>query len=387
MKGLRFFRIFDNERCPCGSELTFRNCCKGKSGELSKENKLPLEVQVMQMMKNSLQKYCLHPDQKNCKKPIKNAHALQNNKIISLLAGNERHVYTMSANQQPRIEKNKVGVPEVIVEFKKTSANKATTSTCFCDRHDNIVFAAIEKGAPSFDKYNEEMKFVYAYKAFIFEYYKAQESFKIFQKSFKRCPLAFKNILMVMMYRMQQLDIEYFDSVKAHFDEEIMANTHNGVETVVIEIPEQIKFACFAFIAPLCDLNGKKIKHTSNNKTHRLAITIFPENSRSYIILSCLKKERAAYNDFFNQLKSERIDKIKYYFSLILPLYSENIVLSPELWNQWDEDIKKTLVLYSNISNHKVGEYATRIKMHLKNVSKNQGNFDYKLEMKFGLFK
>lgn len=43
-------------------------------------------------------KCCMHPDQSNCNGKIKNAHALQNNKIISLLAGTERHVYTMDKN-------------------------------------------------------------------------------------------------------------------------------------------------------------------------------------------------------------------------------------------------------------------------------------------------
>jgi len=67
------------------------------------------------------------------------------------------------------LEKGRI---EIIVELSRISVNDATTEPCFCDFHDNIAFAAIEKGAPNFDKLNEEMKFVYAYKALIFEYYK-----------------------------------------------------------------------------------------------------------------------------------------------------------------------------------------------------------------------
>ncbi len=55
------------------------------------------------------------------------------------------------------------GKSELIVKVSRTSANDATTETCFCDLYDNIVFAVIEKGAPDFEETSEEMKFVYAY--------------------------------------------------------------------------------------------------------------------------------------------------------------------------------------------------------------------------------
>ncbi len=55
----------------------------------------------------------------------------------------------------------------------KVGVNHATTATCFCDVHDDEVFAPIEKrGGTIFDKESEEHKYIYAYKAFIFEYYK-----------------------------------------------------------------------------------------------------------------------------------------------------------------------------------------------------------------------
>lgn len=39
---------------------------------------------------------------------------------------------------------------------------------CFCDIHDDEVFAPIEKGASAFDANSEEHQYIYAYKAFIF---------------------------------------------------------------------------------------------------------------------------------------------------------------------------------------------------------------------------
>lgn len=101
-------------------------------------------------------------------------------------------MYTMDKKRQPLIIPIEGEEPEVMTEFSKVSANDATTETCFCDRHDNIAFAVIEKGAPDFDVNSESMKFVYAYKAFIFEYYKQIVSDKNFQQCFEKRPSVFQ---------------------------------------------------------------------------------------------------------------------------------------------------------------------------------------------------
>lgn len=141
--------------------------------------------------------------------------------------------------------------------MSRTSANDATTETCFCDLHDNILFAVIEKGAPDYDDSNEEMKFIYAYKAFMFEYYKQSKALDIYKECLKKNPVAFKSTTMVGMYRMLQLKMREFEPIKSHFDKEIMSNTHNGIATYCVKIPEQIKFADYAYIAPDYDLNVK----------------------------------------------------------------------------------------------------------------------------------
>lgn len=43
----------------------------------------------------------MHPDQVHCKGKVKAAHALQNNKIISILTGSECHVYMINTKKKP----------------------------------------------------------------------------------------------------------------------------------------------------------------------------------------------------------------------------------------------------------------------------------------------
>ena len=130
MNPLAYFKIFNNEDCPCGSGKKFKECCKGKPDQQPIQSKKPPEVQIMEQMRKAMVKCCMHPDQSNCNGKIKNAHVLQNNKIISLLAGTERHVYTMDKKRQPLIIPIEGEEPEVVVEFSKVSANDATTEIC-----------------------------------------------------------------------------------------------------------------------------------------------------------------------------------------------------------------------------------------------------------------
>lgn len=386
MNPLAYFKIFNNEDCPCGSGIKFKECCKGKPDQQPAISKKPLEVQIMEQMRKAMVKCCMYPDKSHCKGIIKDAHALQNNKIISLLAGAERHVYTMDRKRKPLIIPIEGECPDVMVEFSRISANDATTETCFCDRHDNIAFAVIEKGAPDFDVNSEPMKFVYAYKAFIFEYYKQDVSHKIFQQCFKKRPPVFQLPQMVGLYRVSQLRLQEFEPVKKYFDSEILSGTYNGIETCVITIPERIYFANYAFIAPDYDLDGRRIKHTRKGVMHRIAITAFPEDQKSYILLSCLSNEKPIYDKFFEQLNNASIEKIKYYFSMILPLYSENMVLSPVLWNKWDDEIKTAFTFYANLNGKIFKKYSMVIGMGLRNAAKRKTPFDYSKRGKMDLF-
>ena len=272
--------IHDDELCPCGSGKMFSNCCKYKPDSGPINSPKPTKVLLMERMRKSLEKrrLCLHPDQTSCQGGIKDAHALQNHKIISLLASSDYHVMMQDHSKQPIIVNDDPLNPIVIVPFSKVSGNKATTQSCFCDLHDTELFKPIEAGAPDVDPNNEEMKFIYAYKAFIFEYAKQLHLLSIFKELFAEKPQVFSLPEMVKEYRIQCMRVEEFRFVKNHFDSEIMSGTHNGIETCVVKIPYQIGFANYAYIAPDFDLNGQKIETIDDcGKMHRVAVTALPE--------------------------------------------------------------------------------------------------------------
>lgn len=379
------FKWKDTEQCPCGSGLNYAGCCKGKSKE-PENTKKPPEVRIMEKMRKAPKKCCLHPDSFSCRGKIKEAHALQNNKIISLLAGSDRHVYMLDSKRQPQLITLDNGEILPIVEMHKVSANDATTQTCFCELHDNIAFAVIEKGAPDFDDSREDMKFVYAYKAFIFEYYKQFTALDIYRQSFKDNPAAFQDKESVAMFRMLKLKNKEFEPVKLHFDSQIMAGTFDGVTTCVIKLPESIKFANYAYIAPSFDMNGKRIKHTKKGVMHRLAITVFPEATRSWVLMSCLNSELSIFAELFAQMKAASIDKVKFYLNILLPLLSENMVLSTEIWESWDKETQAAYTYYSNLNGPDAVRMEVTVGMALRNMAHAKNPDAYKNQPKINLF-
>ena len=371
--------IRDDELCPCGSGKIFSICCKNIPDSGPTISPKPTEVILMERMRKSIKKrrLCLHPNQTSCQGDIKEAHALQNHKIISLLASSDNHVMMQDHTKQPIILDNDPLNPVVIVPFSKVSGNKATTQSCFCDLHDTELFKPIEAGAPDFDSNNEEMKFIYGYKAFIFEYAKQLHLMSLLNETFAERPQVFSLPEMVKEYRIQCMRMEEFEPIKKHFDSEIMAGTHNGIETCVIKIPYQIGFANYAYISPDFDLDGERIETIDDcGKMHRLAITVLPESNQSYILLSCLSSERKIYHDFFDQIQVSSIEKVLFYFNLLLPLFSENLVISERLWNNHSEKGQFGLTHMANLLGKDQFNLSHSIGMALRNAAKNK-KMDY----------
>lgn len=385
MNPLKYFKIFDRETCPCGSGKNYIDCCKSRGDKKQKPSKKPLDVQILEKLRKSLFKCCLHPDKNHCVRHIKEAHALQNNKIISELSENG-HVYIMNFKKPPLIIPIEGEEPEIMTEIGKVGVNHATTATCFCDLHDDVTFAAIEKGAPAFDKESDEHKFLYAYKAFIFEYYKKLVERNGLINEIKETPSLLKKPLFVQQYRAISMTINEMQTVKNFFDKRILNKDYSDIETCVIEIDGKINFANYACIALDFDLEGKKIKNVKKGFMSRLFVTVFPEETKSYILLSCLKDDYRIYKNLFLQMKRMTIGKIKYYFDLVLPLYSENVVISPRLWEKWNDEQKNAYTFYANRKGKQFLVYRKALLFGMHNIRKVNDGFGEGQRGKLDLF-
>lgn len=63
---------------------------------------------------------------------------------------------------------------------------------------------------------------------------------------------------------------------------------------------------------------------------------VFPEGDKTYCIISWLKENDRLFDFYKQQLLSLPDEKRKIYINSLLPMISEDIVVNPESWDNWE---------------------------------------------------
>lgn len=320
------------EKCLCGSGKKFKFCCyKNKDLEFHNVN------EACNYSKKNVPKlsFCIHADN-DCDKEIINSHSIQNNKIISKLSV-DNHTYIIDFSSQTGFLGN---------DFKIISRNKATTSKSFCSYHDNKIFKPIEC---SDYLNNEEQNFLFAYRAFSKHYFDNQRSLKEQQVIFKARPKAYiSNSGMVTHLKGLYIEKEKHENLRLKFNSALDSKNFSFIKTYVIELNYEIQFAT-AYMAPLSyDLKGNQVSdlYSLIDDMKYIFVTMFPENGKSYILISWLFEDNEYLKEFINQVDMIKKDKSKLFNVLnnLLASQSDNFVISPNMLESWDESQKKNFL-------------------------------------------
>lgn len=367
MKLFESFYFSKKELCPCGSGNIYGNCCFNKVEKFINQKQKLNDVRKTFTDKKKVVNMCLYPSEVKCKSKSIDAHALQNKRILSLLAEDGK-VITLNLKKQGKMIGTTRKDFDIIQGFDLATVNQATTYRCFCSKHDNELFAPIEKVGCDFEKNNNEQKFIYAYKCFIFEYYKELVVVNSMQKLFKKYPSFIKELPIIKSYKESILKVAEMEHYKIVFDNGLLTKKYNDISTEVIEIDGKIGVANFTCISPNFDMYGIKIKNIKNKRMRRLFITIFPTNEKSYILLSYVNEDKELYKKLIEQVKNEDIEIIKVYFNYMILLYSENVVISPKLWNSLLEEEKQNIEELANAKGKKMIMIDIQMSIFMKNV-------------------
>ena len=161
-------KIGRNEPCWCGSGRKFKHC------HLNKENQAPPKLwEVSQLIRQELNtKKCLAPSAwlGECQGKIVRAHTVPKSGSLQRIA-REGHVYSINLSLES-LQKNQGSyVPKLL------GINKASTFWGFCSKHDDTIFAPLEKrdfnGTP-------EQCFLIGYRALTLELYKKHAAVNLF---------------------------------------------------------------------------------------------------------------------------------------------------------------------------------------------------------------
>lgn len=361
-------RISGKELCPCNSGKKYRDCCKDKAAKIFHNNQEALHF-TGQQMKKSKGKFCLYDGCTQKGKNIIKAHALQENRILNKLAKNGK-VIMQDFTQDPTILEITPGKPEPFYFLTDVAIKTATTATCFCKTHDDALFAKIEKAQYDLQTLDDEQLFLFAYKTFSFELYTEMVAQKFNSLMFANVPQTSKNQFVIRQYRTLNEKLQDLKYYKDFFCSSIEKRDFSGIETIALEMPFQIQFSNYMAISPPFDIKGNKLKalDKKNKRLKFVFFTSFPIENKSYILISALKEDMKFFSSYFSQIKGSPLALIQYYVNVLIPLYSQNLILSPRLWDCWDE--KTQFGVQYAVADPHSSKLMLALKFHLRNTAK-----------------
>lgn len=362
------FVIRNRESCPCGSGLLYNECCKKKKPKVFHTKGEATNFFGKMMQKRRI-KICLINGCSAKPREIIRAHALQENRLLNKIAV-DNEVLAQNFKKEPIMLEIKKGSPEPFYFLEEMKIKDVTVATCFCKTHDNEVFEKIEKAQYPLINLNDEQKFLFAYKTFSFEYYNEIVLSKYYTNVFKEAPQFIKDKGIIMQYRSNILKLQELKCYKDYFDKALEAKNYSGLETITIELPYRIQFANYMMFSPPYDINGKKVNPIErNSRTMKyILFTAIPEESKSYLLISALREDMSVYEEYFEQIRKAPQGLIKYYINVFVPLYSQNIIVSPLLYDMWGE--KAQLGLQCVVAESMNRSMVKGVQFGLKNLAK-----------------
>ncbi len=244
-----------NEPCWCGSGKKYKRC------HLNRETQRPLGRQEERERFDSLYEKgdCLHPDagSSTCSRKIIKAHTIRRNGGLNRIARN-RHVYTLlkdgkpfdHSRWEPSSGPNRVGT------------RRASTFTGFCARHDNNLFAPLEK--EPFHGTTEQMALL-GYRAICYETYMKERDLagsELRRERDKGMPLTFQwrwqNAVAIHNSGVSKA-IEEVNSLKGRYERVVFEKCFSELDYYMVKFNGSLEVMCSGTAQATHDFRGNRI--------------------------------------------------------------------------------------------------------------------------------
>jgi hypothetical protein len=329
------------ELCPCNSGNKYKFCCYPKVNEAKKN--LPknpyheysdgrLNHEIHKIWEDTDFKTCFGFDQENCAVDIKDAHSIQNNRILNRISVNN-HVYRF----HPKVRKKN---NEIVL--KEVSKNKASTFFGFCDIHDTRLFQPIE-----LKEYNEEpvQNFLFAFRSLCLESHKKARELEVRRNIFRQHPVLMLHEGSVYLYRNACEDVNDYAAVRELFKQDYFNRDYSKIKTVFRKLDFEIEFAASSCFAVGFDMYGNQIQdiYSLTEDIETMYLNVYPVEGGANILLSYRSDQNSKYEEYFTQLEEASDEEIIQHLNQLIIQYTENIFFSPKFINGLTEKEKASL--------------------------------------------
>ncbi len=274
-----------------------------------------------------------------CDQPTIRAHSISNKRLLLKLSND---------GQVMHFDKNSSDWGSLT----KTGRNAATTFQGMCGDHDKI-FHPIDNEDYSLG--NIEQEYLFAMRAAAKEFstrsgmvHATQERLETNQD--QEFPMDDVGLKMMDLFKPGfDLGLEDQKVTRGIFIDTFKNGKYNVIETSVITVDEELPMAVSSTFNMELAYDGTLINDLSpDNYSVRMKpcfLTVFPQDGKTYCLVSYLRRDRKAYN-FLGDLNNHEESEKKVIISNLITTYTENFTAEPSYWKSLS---KKTAERYREI--------------------------------------
>lgn len=310
---------------------------------------------VNKLRREETDKYCFYGV--NCKSSkIIRAHSIQQNKIL-------KHI---SLDGEVLSVRHKIIDNKLQFVLEEVGKKEASIFFGFCNSHDTNIFKEIE--LKDYEVGNKEQEFLFSYRALAVGHFGKKVHLNMigliskslnnndYEPIFKYFP-QFNNFSVEYQAKM---DVAYkailnacnkLERLRKSFNVNLENQKYHHIITRTIVFNTECHIATSSYIYLPHDVYGNKLnknKISLNKNNAPIFLTIFPQNGKTYVIMSYLKKDSGYFQFLENQLLGKGEDVQKKILSNLIAKYISNFYLSPSRWYTLSSKKQKSILKQLN---------------------------------------
>lgn len=326
-----------NEKCWCGSGRKFKRC------HLDREAQSPLTRQefIKRIYRPPYNRHCLHPDAgpETCSDRLIKGHTIQRNGALSRIA-RKGHVFSILRHGKLFDE----GKFDLTSEPHKVGIRDASTFTGFCSRHDDELFAPIEKYP--FTGTVTQIALL-GYRALCYELFMKNwflQALDLRRDQDKGQSPHFQQLNQEAIYHLDMgadSSIRELEELKALYEEVIFGSSPSHLDYYVVFLDKSPEVQCCGITIATHDFRGRRIYQIRRHAAPAswLAFSLIPAETSGAAVFSW--PARHSKSEVIMKTLDELTDSalphaiIRFAFE-----FFENTYFSPEWWEDLDERVQ-----------------------------------------------
>ena len=344
-------KVGRNNPCPCGSGRKYKHCCL-HSGEIQlvPSATISWEKESAAAAKAMARGMCCAPPsaRHECVRKIVRAHTVPRSSLGRIAENG--HVLSFRPDIT-NLKTHGTAIPP-----KPRGIHNASTFTGFCTKHDNDIFAPLEKApfaaAP-------EQCFLLAYRALARELYLKTNTRLHYESRLPRLAsqhgLDHPFVLGVASFAQGTADGERdLTSHKRDYDRALLASDHSGINSYVVELAAPPPVMCSGAFIPEHTFGGQPLEvfpsPTPTRQTEMTVSSFADTRGQGFVVFAWLDDPKGYAAQFVDSLSNIPDSHLTGPLLRFMFEYCENVHIRPSWWRSLSAPTQAALVAHMDMT-------------------------------------